>query len=115
MRRAAKIIGTIVLFLVVAVGLAATIVPQFLDRIDYRGAPTGHFDGARFANPDGEDTGTPGGGRAGFLWRQLTGRDGRPPWPERLAAGTTKPVPRVEGDRMVATWVGHATMLVQTR
>ena len=115
MRRAAKIIGTIVLFLVVAVGLAATIAPRFLDRIYYRGAPSGHFDGVRFANPDGEDTGTPSGGRAGFLWRQLTGRDGRPSWPDRVAAGTTKPVPRIEGDRMVATWVGHATMLVQTR
>lgn len=114
-RRAAKIIGTIVLFALVAIGLATTIVPRFLDRIYYRGSPTDHFDGARFANPDGEDTGTPGGGRAGFLWRFLTGNDGRPVWPERVATATSRPAARVEGERMVATWVGHATMLVQTR
>ncbi len=107
--------GTILLWAIVAACLAITIAPRFLDRIYYRGLETGHFDGARFFNPDGDDTARlPGGGsRAGFFTRYVLRDDGRPDWPERVAVIPGKPPARVGGGRMVATWVGHATMLVQ--
>jgi L-ascorbate metabolism protein UlaG (beta-lactamase superfamily) len=111
-----KIAGTVLLFLIVAVALAVTIVPRFLDRIYYRGPTTDHFDGARFANPDGDgDTGAPGGGRARFFWRALTGSDGRSDWPASVPVTPVAPPARVEGSRMVVTWVGHATVLIQTQ
>ena len=118
MARVSKIIGGLLLLLVVAVGLAVTIVPRFLDRIYYRGHANDHYDGERFFNPDndGDTAGVPGGGgRAGFLWRQLTGRDGRPVWPVRVPVAAAKPAARVEGERMVVTWIGHASVLVQTQ
>ena len=105
------------LALVIIGALAITIVPRFLDRVYYRGPATDHFDRERFFNPDGDaDTLRlpSGGGRAGFLWRQLTGSDGRPAWPKSVAVTPAKPAARVEGERMVATWIGHATVLVQT-
>jgi len=111
-----KFIGWTLLALFVGGALLVTIVPRFLDRIYYRGPVTDHFDGERFFNPDGEDTVRPPGpgGRGGFFWRFLTGSDGRPPWPATVAVTPAKPAPRIEGERMVVTWVGHATVLVQT-
>ena len=112
-----KGVGIGLLFLLIAVGLAVAIVPRFLDRIYYRGPASAHFDGARFFNPDGdEDTVRPpaGGSRGGFLWRYLTGRDGRPDWPTTVPVNPSKPAARVAGGAMVATWIGHATVLVQS-
>lgn len=111
-----KWLGTALLFLIVAVTLAAAVLPKFLDRIYYRGAVSDHFDGERFFNPDVEDTvRVPGGrGRGGFIWRQLTGSDGRPVWPETVAVTPSKPAARVAGEAMVVTWIGHATVLIQT-
>ena len=116
MTTALKILGGILLLLVILFGLAATIVPRFLDRVYYRGPASDHFDGERFFNPDGEDTAAPpsGGSRAGFLWRMISGSDGRPAWPASVAVTPSKPPARVEGERMVVTWIGHATVLVQT-
>ena len=114
-----KTIGLILLLLIIVLLLAATIVPRFLDRRYYDGPRSDHFDGERFFNPTaGEDdtAGIPGGGsRATFIWRQLTGSDARPPWPKTVAVTPSKPAPRVDGDTMVATWIGHATVLVQTQ
>lgn len=112
-----KWLGIGLLFLVVGVGLAITIVPQFLDRIYYRGPASDHFDGQRFFNPDGDDTfRAPGGqSRGGFFWRYLTGSDGRPAWPDSVPVTPTRPAARVEGEAMVATWIGHATLLIQTQ
>lgn len=118
-----KGIGIALLFLVVAVFLAATIVPRFLDRIYYEGPTSDHFDGARFFNPDGDaDTLTPmprttGAPRSrfGFFRAQLLGDDGRPEWPKSVAVMPTRPADRVDGERMVVTWVGHATVLIQTQ
>jgi L-ascorbate metabolism protein UlaG (beta-lactamase superfamily) len=117
---ALKIIAGFLLLLVVAAGLAITIIPRFLDRIYYEGPRSDHFDGARFFNPDDDaDTIRPpgggGGGRAGFFWRQLTGSDGRPAWPDRVPVTRIAPPPRVAGEAMVVTWVGHASVLVQTQ
>ncbi len=105
-----KLAATALLLFLIAAGLAATIVPRFLDRIYYRGPATDHFNGSRFFNPDGEDdTARPpaGGSRAGFLWRFLSGSDDRPPWPETVAVKPSVPERRVMGDRMVATWIGQ--------
>jgi L-ascorbate metabolism protein UlaG (beta-lactamase superfamily) len=116
MRRAIKYVGRGLLWLAVTLCLAVVIVPKFLDRIYYQGPVSAHFDGARFFNPDGEDTAAPPGGtsRGNFLFRYVTGSDARPPWPDKVRVVPAKPEARVEGERMVATWVGHATWLVQT-
>ena len=114
-----KIIGAVILFVIIGLGLAITIVPRFLDRIYYEGPASDHFDGERFFNPDGDaDTirlPAGRGGRAGFFWRYLTGSDGRPPWPKSVPVTPGTPAARIEGERMVATWIGHATMLIQTQ
>ena len=113
-----KIAAAAIVLVVILLALAITIVPRFLDRIYYRGPISDHFDGERFFNPDGDaDTLRPptGNSRAGFLWRYLTKRDGRPPWPDHVAITAVAPPPQIEGERMVVTWVGHATMLVQTQ
>ncbi|URW75182.1 MBL fold metallo-hydrolase [Sphingomonas donggukensis] len=114
---ALRIAVTILLWLAIAVGLAVTIVPHFLDRVYYRGDVSDHFDGARFFNPDGDDTTAPptGGSRGGFFWRYVTGNDGRPAWPTTVPVAAGKPAASVAGDAMVATWIGHATTLIQTR
>ncbi len=125
-----RVLVRIAIPLAVVVLLAAAIVPHFLDRIYYRGPVTAHFDGARFANPDGDDDTArpPGGSRWRFFWNAMTGRDGRPPWPEAvpIRAATpaellpvTKPVSvptatPAGATPMRATWIGHASVLVQT-
>ena len=50
--RILKWLGTALLFLVIALCLAPSVVPPFLDRIYYRGPVSDHFDGERFFNPD---------------------------------------------------------------
>ncbi|UYY57702.1 MBL fold metallo-hydrolase [Sphingomonas sp. S2-65] len=115
--RVFKFVLAVLLWIVVAFCLAATVLPHFLDRIYYEGPESAHYDGARFFNPDGDDDRlrTPqGSGRFGFLARYLLGNDGRPVWPERVSVRESKPAPRVDGQAMRVTWVGHATLLVQT-
>lgn len=114
--RVMKPVGTALLWLLILMLLASVIVPRFLDRIYYQGPESGHFDGERFFNPDGEMTyePPPGGPRVGFVVSRITGRDGiASPWPERVAVTPARPAPRVDGGAMVATWIGHATFLVQ--
>lgn len=120
MRRAIGYVGRALLALAVLVLLAIVVVPKFLDRIYYDGPVTAHFDGERFANPDGaDDVMPPGGGMRrnplNVIVRYLLGTDDRPPWPDHVAVTQSKPAARVEGERMVVTWVGHATFLIQTQ
>lgn len=118
MRLIGPVIGLVLLFLVIVFALVATILPRFLDRVYYRGPTSDHFDGERFHNPDGDgDTlqPMPAGSRGNFLWNQLTGRDGRPAWPKSVPVAPSKPEQRVDGERMVVTWIGHATVLIQTQ
>ena len=120
MRRALDIFGRGLLWLVVALCSTIIIAPKFLDAVYYRGAPTTHFDGQRFLNPDGEDdvmagAGTPRQAQGSLAFRYVTGVDGRPPWPDKVPVTPAKPAARIEGARMVATWVGHATFLIQTQ
>ncbi len=93
--------------------LVITVVPPFLDRIYYEGPRSTHFDGARFFNPDGEDTFRLPirGGRGPFFLRWLTGQDGREIWPARIPITPTKPA--AHSQEMRATWIGHATVLIQ--
>jgi L-ascorbate metabolism protein UlaG (beta-lactamase superfamily) len=107
-------IATVVLFAVVAICLALSIVPHFLDARYYRGPVTDHFDGERFFNPDGDD-GVPVNASGSTIWRYLTGNDGRPLWPASVRVTPTKPPARVEGSRMLVTWIGHSSVLVQTQ
>lgn len=115
-KRAAGWAAAILLWAVVAACLAAVTLPRFLDHIYYRGPVTGHFDGARFFNPDGEDTQAPPAGRSrsSFLMRQIGPDPERPHWPERVAVQPSRPPARVPGEAMRVTWVGHATVLIQT-
>lgn len=119
MRTNLKRLGAVFLFFLVALAFAPYVVPPFLDRIYYEGPKSAHFDGARFFNPDGdEDTHVPTrgrGGRAGFIARYLLGRDERPPWPAAVQVTPGKPPARVDGERMLVTWVGHASVLIQTQ
>jgi L-ascorbate metabolism protein UlaG (beta-lactamase superfamily) len=110
-----KRVGAGLLWLVVLLCLAIAIVPEFLDARYYRGPVSDHFDGEHFFNPDGaDDVFSPPGG-SGTILRYLTGNDDRPAWPYRVAVTPARPPARVAGGRMLATWVGHSTMLIQTQ
>ncbi|WP_296616372.1 MBL fold metallo-hydrolase [Sphingomonas sp.] len=110
-----KRVGAGLLWLVVLLCLAIAAVPDFLDARYYRGPISGHFDGEHFFNPDGSDDALSPRGGMGTMLRYVTARDNRPVWPDRVAVTPTRPPARVDGDRMLATWVGHATVLVQTQ
>lgn len=104
-------LGTALLFLAVALCFAPTLIPPFLDRIYYEGPVSGHFDGERFFNPGFASY--QGGNPRAFLNRVATGD--RAEWPTRVPVRQTVPPARVEGDEMRVTWIGHATVLVQTQ
>jgi L-ascorbate metabolism protein UlaG (beta-lactamase superfamily) len=107
--------GKAVVALIIAVSLLATLVPPFLDRIYYEGAASTHFDGERFFNPDGEDTARmpTKGSRGNFAVRWLTGTDDREVWPDNVAVKPQRSFPPLAEGEMRATWVGHATVLVE--
>jgi L-ascorbate metabolism protein UlaG (beta-lactamase superfamily) len=115
--KAIRFLGKSVAALVIFFCLAVTIIPPLLDRIYYQGPKSGHFDGSHFFNPDGEDIlpSPTGRSRGSFIVRWLTGADDRAPWPKQVVVTPSKPVARVDGDTMVATWIGHATVLIQTQ
>ena len=105
-------LGTLLLFMLAALCFAPTLVPPFLDRIYYRGPPSDHFDGEHFFNPE-DRVAPPLAPRAGFVGRWLAGT-GQAAWPDRVAVRPTRPPARVAGKRMLVTWIGHSTVLVQS-
>ena len=111
MRALLRGFGALILFILVALCFAPTIIPPFLDRIYYRGPPGAHFDGERFFNPDGAP---PSRGRANFF-RRWAGSAERAQWPEAVQVTPSVPPRRIHGAEMRATWVGHATVLIQTQ
>jgi L-ascorbate metabolism protein UlaG (beta-lactamase superfamily) len=110
MRRILKRIGTALLFLIVALCLAPTLIPPFLDRIYYRGPISDHFDGERFFNPTAPiKEARP----LGFVRNWATGKRAR--WPDHVPVHPSIPPARVDGEAMRVTWIGHSTVLVQTQ
>lgn len=111
MRTLLRRAGTALLFLVIALCLAPSVAMPLLDHVYHRGAPSDHFDGARFFNPLAAPV--PGqGSPARFINRWLKG-DNRAGWPERVPVTPGRPPARVAGGRMLVTWIGHASVLVQ--
>ena len=108
MRTALSWIGRALLFACIALCFAPTIVPPFLDRIYYDGPPSRHYDGSRFFNPG------PAPARRNSLLDPWRGSEQRAVWPEEVPVTPTVPPHRIEGGEMVVTWIGHATVLVQT-
>jgi L-ascorbate metabolism protein UlaG (beta-lactamase superfamily) len=102
-------LGKALLFFAVALCLAPTLVPPLLDRIYYRGPVSDHFTGERFYNPN--DTPKPSPFRVAS--RRWPGTRAR--WPDHVPVRQTVPPPRVSGEEMRVTWIGHATVLVQTQ
>ena len=76
--RLLRFLAAAVLWIVVILCLAITIVPRFLDALYYRGTPSAHFDGKRFANPDGDDTFAPATRPGGSVQRSSVGRPESP-------------------------------------
>jgi hypothetical protein len=133
MRTALKRIGAVLLFVVIALCLAPTLIPPFLDRIYYQGPVSGHYDGERFFNPGFPPYGE--GGPQRFVNRVLRGGGERAVWPQQVPvtpgyppAAMTQCPPRTGGavlenwrrcadkvdpGAMWATWIGHSTVLIQ--
>ena len=109
MRRFLKRFGTAVLFLAVALCLAPTLVTPFLDRVYYKGPVSDHFDGERFFNPKDSMEAHP----ARIIGSWAKGE--RVPWPDHVPVRASIPPPRVQGEAMRVTWIGHATALIQTQ
>jgi L-ascorbate metabolism protein UlaG (beta-lactamase superfamily) len=111
--RLLRIVLALLLWIVVVLCLTATVAPFFLDRVYYRGPVSGHFDGKRFFNPDGDALDISATRRNKLLWQQVFGDPTRPAWPDKVAVTPAKPPARVDGSAMRVTWIGHATVLVQ--
>jgi len=111
-------LGIALLFLLIALCLAIVLIPPFLDFRYYAGPLSGHYDGDRFANPDGaiQMPGANDRQRSGSIMRWLLGPGERPEWPTSVAISTDRPPSKVAAPgAMRAVWVGHATVLVQTQ
>ena len=67
-----------------------------------------HFNGKTFFQPGAH----PERGFRDFLHWRFTSRP--TPWPAHVALAPQPPPPQPSGDRMVVTWLGHASFLVQT-
>ncbi len=75
----------------------------------YQGPVTDHFDGTQFYIPNGV---VPGGMRDMLKW---VFQEKRHKWPKAFPSPHHGQVPekRVEGDRLVVTMIGHASLLIQ--
>ncbi|HEX8364301.1 MAG TPA: MBL fold metallo-hydrolase [Allosphingosinicella sp.] len=113
MRKILRRLGTAILFFVIALSLAPSLIPPFLDRIYYEGSPSGHFDGQRFFNPGSEPG--PAASTPHRFMNRLVHPAAKARWPESVPVRQTVPPRRVEGEEMRVTWIGHATVLIQTQ
>jgi L-ascorbate metabolism protein UlaG (beta-lactamase superfamily) len=113
MRKMLRWTGTAFLFLVIALCLAPSVVPPFLDRLYYSGPASGHYDGERFFNPGPAPQAGARGSPARYFSRWIGSGDRRAQWPGQVPITPTVPPRRVTGQDMVVTWIGHATVLVQ--
>lgn len=102
-RRLLKWLGGALLALV----LVALAGGWWFSEAGHEGPITDHFDGSRFLNqiPRVRDP----VGAATSAWETSSG-----PWERRALDQRAKPVERVDGSELVATFVGHATVLIQT-
>jgi L-ascorbate metabolism protein UlaG (beta-lactamase superfamily) len=103
------LLGVLILLLLIPV-----LAPPFLDRIYYRGPVSAHYDGQRFYNPDGEQR-APGPKRRSPLdiWLRLQRLNAQSPWPAHVATPRGHAANVSDPGRMVVTWIGHSTVLVQ--
>src|ERR1700692_3986987 len=77
----------------------------------YAGPPSDHFDGMHFFDPDGAPPKSLG---EVLRWQFGSGRQ-RQKWPEWVPSPyADTPPPRVSGDRVRLSFVGHASWLIQT-
>jgi L-ascorbate metabolism protein UlaG (beta-lactamase superfamily) len=67
-----------------------------------------HFNGKTFFQPGATEART----FRDFLCWRLTHRP--TPWPRSVALSTQTPPPTPHGNEIVATWIGHATFLIQS-
>jgi L-ascorbate metabolism protein UlaG (beta-lactamase superfamily) len=108
MRTALKWLGKLLLFALIALCLAPTIVPPLLDRVYYEGPTSDHFDGERFFNPGAPRPKAVDPRRFFSRW---SGE--RATWPDQVPVRQTAPPRDVAPGDMLVTWIGHATVLVQ--
>lgn len=113
MRKLLRWTGTTLLFLLIALCLAPSVVPPFLDRIYYRGPASGHYDGERFFNPGPAAQAALKGNPMRYFSRVVGAGDERATWPAEVPVTPTVPPRSVARDDMLVTWIGHATVLVQ--
>jgi L-ascorbate metabolism protein UlaG (beta-lactamase superfamily) len=106
--------GTLLLFLLVGLCFAPSLIPPFLDRDYYDGPPSGHYDGERFFNSGPAPAAGAHGSPARFMNRFI-GSGERASWPDQVPVAQAVPPRRVQGTEMLVTWIGHATVLVQTQ
>ena len=77
----------------------------------YDGPVSDHFDGLHFFDPDG----SPPKSLAEVLRWQLAGRGERATWPDWVKnEHADTPPPRVDGNKVRLSFVGHASWLIQT-
>ena len=112
MRTFPRRLGTALLFLIVAICFAPSVIPPFLDRVYYEGPKSDHFDGTHFFDPHDRAARRTEISPARFFNRWATAE--RAKWPQRVAVAASVPPRRVDGGRMLVTWIGHSTVLVQT-
>jgi L-ascorbate metabolism protein UlaG (beta-lactamase superfamily) len=102
-------LGALILLLLIPV-----LVPPFLDRLYYRGPVSAHYDGQHFFNPDGEQrAGGPSRRSPLDIWLRLQRLNAQSPWPAHVATPRGHAANVSDPGRMVVTWIGHSTVLVQ--
>jgi L-ascorbate metabolism protein UlaG (beta-lactamase superfamily) len=93
-------------------GLAAGVPSVWMSRMKtYDGPISDHFDGLHFFDPDGSPPKSLG---EVLRWQFGGGRE-RATWPDWLPSPhSDTPPPRVDGDKVRLSFVGHASWLIQT-